>query len=572
MPIPAPPSVAARFEPAYRRLVAHARALFLDRPSQEAELGVVRPEIVHSWHRSRSSAVDPVGGTLPVLELERGRAAHLVTAARPVLDRFTEQARDTEVWAMLLDREGVQVCPVAGDSPIVRESERRGCAPGAVYQECTVGTNGAGLSLERLESFVVVGDEHFRESEHNLVSAGVPLRDGLGRIAGTLLLCHRVGTASPLLLPYAEGLGTAITERIAAATDHHDRRLFEAYLRRARRPSLPVVALSERVFIANAAAQRLLRDAKDVDLLRATTLGGERDATLDLAGARFRVHCRAVPLADERAGVIASLTRLPSTVDAPGRATQAAPDVLRERAVRRARSRGLGTVVVGEPGSGRAHLVRATGDVAVLDGGGAQVAPSDWVAQLAGVVRRGPVLVRDVDALDPTILRAALGILRDAPHWVAATARVLPDAGVDVFPAVVACPPLRERTAELPDLVAALLADLGAGDMRVAPEVMSLFAAHQWLGNVSQLRRVLATAATLAGTGELRVEHLPGDIAVTTRSRLMGELEKAERAVVYEALRNARWNRDRAALALGISRATLYRRIRQFGLQVPGSR
>jgi sigma-54 dependent transcriptional regulator, acetoin dehydrogenase operon transcriptional activator AcoR len=128
--------------------------------------------------------------------------------------------------------------------------------------------------------------------------------------------------------------------------------------------------------------------------------------------------------------------------------------------------------------------------------------------------------------------------------------------------------PLRERGSELADLVAEILADLAGGRTppRCTPAALVALRAHPWPGNVRELRRVLATALVAAPGAAVDLRHLPEGYRVESPRRPLALLESTERDVIVAALEAAGGRKDRAAQALGISRATIYRKIRRFGI------
>ena len=91
----------------------------------------------------------------------------------------------------------------------------------------------------------------------------------------------------------------------------------------------------------------------------------------------------------------------------------------------------------------------------------------------------------------------------------------------------------------------------------------------RWPGNVTELAEAVRTALAARPTGDIEPHDLPRDLAGRARRRL-SPLEALERDCIVSALEEAGGNRSRAAEALGIGRATLYRRLRAFGLQDVG--
>jgi DNA-binding NtrC family response regulator len=127
--------------------------------------------------------------------------------------------------------------------------------------------------------------------------------------------------------------------------------------------------------------------------------------------------------------------------------------------------------------------------------------------------------------------------------------------------------PLRERREDIPALVAFFLAQQGA-TAQVAPEARALLEAYDWPGNIRELENCVVSMLARADGPVLSVEHLPhllrgaADQAVTRNP-----LEQAERLALIQALRQAGGQVGEAAAKLGVSQATLYRKLAAHGLR-----
>ncbi|TWT01640.1 sigma-54-dependent Fis family transcriptional regulator [Reyranella sp. CPCC 100927] len=134
-------------------------------------------------------------------------------------------------------------------------------------------------------------------------------------------------------------------------------------------------------------------------------------------------------------------------------------------------------------------------------------------------------------------------------------------------------PPLRERLDDIPHLVAALLRRIhrdGDRPIRVDDEVLEAFRSHRWPGNVRELRNALERMTLLANDGVMQLRHLPTtilDVAAAQggASPAPVTLKSAEQQLVLAALGREGGNVSQAARTLGISRATLYRRLSAYG-------
>jgi DNA-binding NtrC family response regulator len=137
-------------------------------------------------------------------------------------------------------------------------------------------------------------------------------------------------------------------------------------------------------------------------------------------------------------------------------------------------------------------------------------------------------------------------------------------------------PPLRARARE--DLVALvtsvaeeLAGQLAGAPPAVDPEALDCLVRHRWPGNVRELRNVLERALVAARDADaVRVEHLPPelhpDALAGAERHAPRTLQEVERAHIERTLRAHRANRTHAARELGISRATLIKKIKEYGL------
>jgi DNA-binding NtrC family response regulator len=136
---------------------------------------------------------------------------------------------------------------------------------------------------------------------------------------------------------------------------------------------------------------------------------------------------------------------------------------------------------------------------------------------------------------------------------------------INVFP--IAIPPLRERAADIPGLVKSLIEAQGFAQVAVSPEAMALLTHYPWPGNVRELKNALERAVLLSRRNPLGPEHLAWLSATIMPSVALG----VDAARVQAALKAHDGDVERAATALGISRATLYRRLQKARLGSPAS-
>jgi DNA-binding NtrC family response regulator len=139
-------------------------------------------------------------------------------------------------------------------------------------------------------------------------------------------------------------------------------------------------------------------------------------------------------------------------------------------------------------------------------------------------------------------------------------------------------PALRERPDDIEPLVtfwiSKLRVKLAPRVHGVSPRALSMLRSHAWPGNVRELRNVLEHALLLT-RGEVITEIELGAVfgatphvsENTTVAAVSYNPAQSERERVLAALQQHRWNRNRAAESLGISRSTLWRRLGRYGLK-----
>jgi transcriptional regulator with PAS, ATPase and Fis domain len=152
-------------------------------------------------------------------------------------------------------------------------------------------------------------------------------------------------------------------------------------------------------------------------------------------------------------------------------------------------------------------------------------------------------------------------------------------------------PPLRERVQDIEPLVrtmAARFSDKFRKDLYdISPVAMAALKSFSWPGNIRQLENVIQQAVLVCHGPTLLPEHLPHPLLEQATlgpeqrfprvDSLLHNRELLERSSIHRALVNSGYSRARAASALGVSRVTLYKKMKKYGLmnvpfQASGSR
>jgi DNA-binding NtrC family response regulator len=133
-------------------------------------------------------------------------------------------------------------------------------------------------------------------------------------------------------------------------------------------------------------------------------------------------------------------------------------------------------------------------------------------------------------------------------------------------------PLLRERRADIPELVNHFLSTRQVGPKRftIEPAALAALERYDWPGNIRELANVLERAQILAEGETITVDDLPRALTATSAAADPAvspyDLTAMERKLVREALVHTKDNRLAAARLLGISARTLYRMMERFGI------
>jgi DNA-binding NtrC family response regulator len=158
---------------------------------------------------------------------------------------------------------------------------------------------------------------------------------------------------------------------------------------------------------------------------------------------------------------------------------------------------------------------------------------------------------------------------------------------------VIRLPPLREHKEDIPALAEHFLEEahrLGLPEFHCSPELMALLAAYDWPGNARELRNCIDRLAALQSEGALQMMNLPTALenyrAASSPQAFAAaaaqdscpsfthapvspviSIQESERQTIERALAASHGSRHQAAQALGIGRTTLYRKMKQYGIE-----
>lgn len=616
--------------PEYTRLVARAWDRLI--ASYPVDPHGLRGVVLESWKRCEAVGVDPGKRVASIPNRVRSEVSNqrrLREAVLAALPPIATYLAETSAVLIASDASGILLA-VEGDRRVVEALSGNGAVPGAAWHEHQVGTNAVGTALALGQAVQIHGHEHFCEAGKRWSCTAAPLHDPVdGAVLGAIDV---TGPASAALAE-AGALVMAVARQIQALLTQRDlserAKLLEFFADHKPRAGEAAVLDRRGCIIKATPGARwgdvLLKPGARLPRLDYGSI--ERDCYSCLPEPIDR-GC--ITKIDEGGDCLGIMLRLPhrtsqvarkSDLPGPFRAIlDSSPSLapVLEQAHRYAAQR-LPLLLQGETGTGKdllAHAIYRAGPTP----SGAFVAvncaaiPRDLVAsELFGHTegaftgaRRGGSRGRFEEAhggtlfldeigdmpleLQPYLLRAieeqvvrrlGEGLQRRVDvRVIAATNRPLPEAIADgrfradlyyrLSGGLLHLPPLRDRLDDLPQLVETLLRQIMPAGAKLPDRengLLARLASYDWPGNVRELRSALTRMVTLSPDGALD----PSLLGIEPRpERASGQLRDTEKAMILAAMAAAGGNAGRAARSLGISRATIYRRLSAYQTH-PGS-
>lgn len=581
---------------------ANARLSFLT--FDAFPVGDVRRPVLASWVRSRRRNLPADRIDLPYIS-DPDLDQPLTRSADPVLMRLHEHLDGQPISVILTERDGLVLRRLTSHTQLSRHLDRVHLAPGFSYSEQFAGTNGIGTALERGGPMHVFGHEHYAEDLEDLACAGVPIKHPIsGKTVGAIdLTCWRKDAGS-LLIALAKTTADQIRAALMRDCSARQQELVEQYLQAGRRNADMVLAFDGDLLVMNTNARRNLDNSDQAAILAHGSemlADGRTAVAVELpSGSRVRITCRPVPegvrttaavlqVSPRTPGLgvmVVNTNRPPPRPELPGMVGRSGPWLACCRDVDNAYRAGQWIVLSGEAGTGKAALARAAhqqnnpaGAIDVLDAG---VPGKDFAADVEAELADDTVqalVIRHTERLSPKQLDDLIGAFYNArerrrsdPPWVALTLTTAgitePDLGelLPLFPLTVTVPPLRHHADDIRELVPYFLSQLSR-DLRCSPEALHQLLRSAWPGNTAALHGVLKQIVQhRRRTGVVVLGDLPADLQAISR-RNLSQLEALERDAIIRSLLDNNGNRREAARALGMSRATIYRKIHDYGIR-----
>lgn len=546
---------------------------------------VPQKELAASWQRSMVALGGPENVTDVPQVSEEVLDAHLLDVFRAPLSRFADELDGTGLGVLLADSSGQILHRWCGDRAAVNHLDRIGTMRGADLSESAVGTNGVGTVVAAGRGLQIRGGEHFADFYRDAVCTGAPVQHPMTRnLMGVVTLSSDVTPRADLLRPMLHTVVETLEKHLLDMQQPAARRTFDAFLNIARSRTEPVIAFGD---------QGLLIQNRPAGGLQEADLGALQELCADHAAAGSRpvtlscgeteAHITAVEPGNKVVLLKPARSRTAIATSAPPGAglVGRAPDwqATRRQVELHRRSREP-VLIAGEAGSGKLSLALGRPSQSepvkrsILHAATQHVhGHSEWLRELATRLEEGrTVVVHGAQALDPGALEGLRALVKNAsgqaPVFLTATAEdkahgeaLAMQLDVDLA----WLPPLRERTEDVPLLWEHFAARVGKPPrpLVLLDEAEEILRAHPWPGNARGVRNVVSQLIAADHRGPVRSVDLPEGVQ---RAGALTRIERVELEAIRRALREAEGNRSRAASILGLSRATVYRKMKAYHL------
>ena len=587
------------------RRLHYAREQFIADGRLDAKYAsAVRPEILVSWRRSRLSGASAGLAVLP-FQAEAPHENPLCFAAGPILSRLAQQLSGLQAGVLLADRNARILRRWAPQTDILPKMDRIQSMAGSSCSEELVGTNGIGTIAEDQKRHIVVGPEHFAEMLSTFTCVGAPIFNPLSRkFEGIVTLNSDSTEASPLLTSLIASTAQQIESRLLHNSSRRERALLDAFLV-ANRSGRAIAVLGDEVLLAGPQVTRMLRSLDQGLVWQQIRdgVGAAAHSERIVVGTQDGIAaltCTPIRLDGKLIGALVEVipddapapAAVPSPVEVhpwPQAGTQLpGKSAAWVRVLKRAaqqRNSDVPVLIVGEAGTGKLELAKtmfAERPLTVVDCFAAGPDDAGWARTIAADLPPnwgGVLVLRHVDSLSATVTRA-LSARLDELAVTAPLVRIVGTALPSVTPlaadqrrlieqigvVTIEVPAVRERREDIPEILARLNSlHGGSRPLRFSRPAMQALSRAPWPGNVRQIETLVRGLLATVRGAEVTPDMLPDGLGHSAGRRLT-KMEELQLNAIVETIHRADGNKVETARLLGISRSTLYRKMRQFHL------
>ncbi|AVG24288.1 RocR-like transcription regulator [Pontimonas salivibrio] len=542
--------------------------------------------LLHSWKRSHEALGSPeniaMAPHVPAEMLDE----HLLEVFGPLMSRFADNVQGTGLALLLADARGQIVQRWFEDRRAEAHLDTVGTVRGAVLAENVVGTNGVGTVLALGRPVQVSGPQHYAEFYQGAVCTGAPIMHPTsGNILAVLTISCDLTPGADYLKPLVRSMSREMQEHLVRIERPDSRQMLNLFLTMSKQTGSPIVGFgAEGAIMRSSEGQQI--PEPDIEVLRQFSQEEPDSGSyiVELSSGLTELDYHAIGNQHRLVRLMGPAVRATTPANRPIRPRNLvgrSPEWLAlVSQLNKLRNTEFPVIIAGEYGTGKAslaldhpyHFGDKPAEMELLEAGEANVLGNrEWFSQAREIVNQGkPVVIRGIEALDDAGLNSLRLVLSGTTNRniiMTLTTEEPSDAGkleLLLEANSVWLPPLRDRIVDLPDLWTNLVAANGGGSqLELGSQALNILSIYDWPGNIRELSRLIRQIINAGKSGVVTPADLPGTMQMGKNLSL---IERVEIEAIKKALAEANGNRSKASEILGVSRATVYRKIKTYAL------
>ncbi len=528
----------------------------------------IRREILESHKRSKRYGVcreerspDQKKLTPEALETQKSLNKDLLDVVSEYIDEFYELLSPDRFMIAIVDKEGF-ILQLSGSDSIKAEFAERNCAPGYRFTENDVGTTATSLCLKKQISIQLNDKDHFCMRAHGFTSSAAPIFGEHDVLQGVLAVSGKSSLVQPLTLITVTSAARSIEKQISLLRKNRELSIYAGFLANVLESAeTGLLALDNelRIWKTNRKAKRLLKqenlDGKPISIL--TGLDVDLDDIYNNPDSYKGRECRIQH--DNQAIHNASLFKAKPFI--PVNCGAIPGELMESEFFGYVDGAFSGAMKGGRPG----RFELASGGTILLDEIGDM--PHNMQVKLLRVLQTGEVQRIGDSKVIKVDTRIIASTNVNLPHAISEK-RFRQDLYYRLNILPINIPPLRERGATDIQSLADYFLKKHKPIGRFTPSAIEALSCYDWPGNVRELEYIIQRAVHICDREEINPEHLglPSKKSLPVPPQA-GSLDEMAQEMVGSTLDQTNFNMAETAIILGISRATLYRKVKAYKMR-----
>ncbi|WP_158555787.1 sigma-54-dependent Fis family transcriptional regulator [Peribacillus glennii] len=470
---------------------------------------------------------------------------YLIDVVSPFIKLITDLTMETNFIFVLNDNKG-NVLDVRGDKEVVQMAKKSNFEIGANRSE-SAGTNAISIAISTGKPIQLGGPEHYNVNFHQWTCTSAPIHDTKGKLIGVLTLSGHFSLKHKHTLGMVVSLAKAIEKELSFKEKIFNKEKPINNFQRYNFTFEDIIGNSESIMSAIEMAKIVSKTDTRIVVEGESGTGKEmfvqaiHNASSFREGPFVAVNCGAIP------------------------------DQLIESELFGYEE---GSFTGAKKGGKQGKFELANGGTLFLDEINSMSA--DMQVKLLRVLQQNEIT--RVGGIDPIKVKVRVIAASNEPlENLVEQDDFRRDLFYRLGIIVIEVPPLRDRKEDIPELFSYLLKKicdrLGLKAMDFDHTILTYLKSYQWPGNIRELENYIERAVVLAQRKTITVEHFPKKIIQKTvfqDSEELSTLEVVERQSIKQALDTFEGNISKASKMLGITRKTLYKKIKDYNLEKVG--